>query len=65
MKKCAIKIKYCNNRCPHFYHDFYDHENIYCSILEKKILDCEENCREFWNDHMPREFPEECPLEDC
>ena len=64
MKKCVIEIKYCNSRCPHFYHDYYDHENIYCNKLDKKIYDCEDDCYEFWNDRTLRVFPAECPLED-
>lgn len=64
MKKCMIKIKYCNSTCPHFYHKFSDYENIYCGLIDKKIADCGQN-DDVICDLKPRPIPDICQLEDA
>lgn len=63
MKKCLLKIEYCNSICPHFYHNYDDKENIYCDNLNKKIYDCEDDCIDVFYDFRKRDIPTDCPLE--
>lgn len=64
MKKCVIDIEYCNSRCPSFYHNYDDKENIYCVELNKKVCDCEDDCVDVFYDFRQRDIPVDCPLED-
>ena len=57
----SYKIEYCNARCPHFYHNYADKENMWCSELNKKIFDFNIADTIFF-DHTERSFPEYCPL---
>lgn len=56
----TYEVEYCNSRCPHFYHNYYDGENIWCDLLGKMIYS--------YNNELPfrdlkmREIPKECPL---
>ena len=63
MKKCVINVEYCNSSCPYFYHNYYDLENIYCDLLNKKVYDCQDDCNATY-DINKRAIPNNCPLED-
>jgi hypothetical protein len=61
MKKVVYEIEHCNSRCIHFYHNFYDGENIWCAKSNKKVYDYSGNG--VWHDYEKRQIPEECPLD--
>jgi hypothetical protein len=63
-KLVTYGIEYCNNRCPHFYHNYEDMENAWCSKLAKKIFGCD-TVFTFGDDFEEREIPKECPLKDA
>lgn len=63
MKKVNYTIKYCNSTCPFFYHNYDDHENIWCEELNKRVL--LNDCDEMFDDFKHRDIPENCPLEDA
>lgn len=62
IKKVTIEIEYCNNRCPYFYHNYEDFDNIWCDKLNKKIFDCGDGLIMF--DFSKRKIPDECPLQE-
>lgn len=57
----TYKIEHCNNGCPHFYHNYYDRENIWCELLNEKIYDYDGDFL-MWHDSKKREFPQNCKL---
>ena len=66
-KKVIREIHYCNDHCPHFYHNFEDSENCWCNKLDKKVYDYDDasyptELSIF--DTKERPIPEDCPL-DC
>lgn len=60
MKK--IKLHWCNSKCPYFYHNFEDGENIWCSELNKKIYDY--NYEDCFYDFKERAISDFCPLDE-
>ena len=61
MKKVVYEIEHCNSRCIHFYHNFYDGENIWCAKSNKKVYDCDTLMN--LEDYKERLIPEDCPLD--
>lgn len=57
----TYEIEHCNSNCPYFYHNFYDEENIWCSLLDKKIYGYDGDFLMF-QDYRERKIPKECPL---
>lgn len=65
MKKIVkYEIEYCNTRCPNFFHNFDDRENIFCVKLGKKIFDFDIKDNVFM-DLTERPIPKECQLLDA
>jgi len=62
-KLVVYKIKFCNSTCPHFYHNYEDFENVWCSKLDQKVYTAGLDDM-IWDDFETRPIPEECPLED-
>lgn len=56
----TYNIEHCNAKCPHFYHNYKDWDNMWCDLLEKKIF--EDDGGLAWNDLRKRDIPKECPL---
>lgn len=63
-KIVTYNINYCNSLCRNFYHNYDDDEHVWCSVLNKKIFDVDDNDNIF-DDLSIREFPEDCPLENA
>lgn len=63
MKEVTIKIEFCNNMCPHFYHNYDDCDNIWCGKLGRKVY-VGEGGDDCWNDFKQRPLPKDCPLKD-
>ncbi len=51
----------CNSRCPYFYYNYHDYDNIWCDRLKKRIFESDD-CPSLVGDYKVREIPEECPL---
>ena len=56
----TLHIQHCNTRCPYFYHNYYDNENVWCAKLNQKVTDWETG--DLLIDYKERPFPEDCPL---
>lgn len=59
------EIEYCNSECSHFYHNYKDHENIWCDLLDRKIFEddgYENDEGEILYDSRKREIPKDCQL---
>ena len=61
-KQVILILNYCNDRCPHFWKNYEDGDNIYCAKLNKKIYEADDSQAMF--DFSSRKIPVECPLED-
>ena len=65
-KMAVIFVHHCNNHCPNFYHNYGDHENMWCVMLGRKVYDygdCDHLYEEY-EDYTLRPIPDDCPLED-
>ena len=58
---CEVVLNFCNDRCPDFFHNYEDRENIWCARLSRKIFDFQSGDDPFC-DLREREIPDDCPL---
>jgi hypothetical protein len=64
-KQAIIEIEHCNGKCPYFFHNYDDYDNIWCGHekMKKRIFDLI-GLPNLVDDCKPRKIPEDCPLED-
>lgn len=62
-KVVSLVLNYCNSRCPHFYFNYEDGDNIWCMKLNKRVYDSKGTENRVF-DFSTRKIPKVCPLDD-